>query len=223
MPIDLYYFRVSAPSRAILMTVRHLQINVNLKHIDLTEGQQHSEEFLKINPTHQVPVLIDNGFTLWESRAIMQYLCNEYAPNSSLYPTEPKARALVDRWLNFDSELYSTIDKLQIDKSVKGVEIPEDVITNYKNRLKVLDKLIGVKLYLTGDQLTIADLSLLATTTYIAWSEEFDFNDYPNYKRWNTRLKSELPYYEDINGITREDRDATLAKLKARFQSFRMI
>ncbi|CAG2162694.1 unnamed protein product [Oppiella nova] len=201
MPIDLYYFRFSGPSRAILMTVRQLNLNVNLKHVDLTEGEQNNPEFLKINPGHEVPVIIDNGFTLCESRAIMQYLCNAYASDSALYPTEPKARALVDRWLYFDNLLYSGINSLLRTKSIYGLQVPEETHNNYKKNLKLIDQLIGDKPYLTGNGLTLADLTLLATTANIEWYEDFDFNEYPNYRDWSFRLKSALPYYEEINVV----------------------
>ena len=49
----------------------------------------------------------DDGYILWESRAIMQYLCNQYAPDSDLYPSDPQKRATVDRLLNFDLKTLS--------------------------------------------------------------------------------------------------------------------
>lgn len=48
--------------------------------------------------------------SLWESRAIITYLCNQYAPNSPLYPKDVQERALVDKWLQFDlGTLYKSI------------------------------------------------------------------------------------------------------------------
>lgn len=50
-----------------------------------------------------MPTLVDDdGFSVYESRAVLAYLVNKYAPNHVLYPSDPKKRALVDMALHFD-------------------------------------------------------------------------------------------------------------------------
>lgn len=103
MSLKLYYLALSPPARAALLAVRNLDLNVELVNVDLLSQEHLTPEFLKLNPTHQIPVLIDGDFVVAESRAIMAYLANSKKPDSDLYPTDPKKRALVDQRLYFDA------------------------------------------------------------------------------------------------------------------------
>lgn len=103
----LYHNALSPPSRLALLTVRNLGLDVEVKHIDTYKGEQNTPEYLKINPLHQVPVYVDGDFILTESRAIAMYLATSV--KSKLYPTDLKARALVDSRLYFDATNCFTV------------------------------------------------------------------------------------------------------------------
>jgi len=87
------------------MLIRNFGLNVKIKIVNLAKGEQNDPEFLKLNPLHQVPVLVDLDcdFVLTESRAILGYLVNKYFPGCNLYPTEPRKRAAVDQRLYYDA------------------------------------------------------------------------------------------------------------------------
>merc|ERR1712198_447911 len=102
MPKTLYFLDLSPPARSVHMVCRELNIDIDIKRMDLFNGEQKQDWFLKLNPDHCVPTLDDDGFCIWESRSIMRYLVNAYAPGHTLYPTEAKARAMVDKALDRD-------------------------------------------------------------------------------------------------------------------------
>lgn len=56
-------------------------------------------EFLALNPNAQVPVIIDEGFVLWESGPILRYLAEKH--RSGLWPADLRERALVDQWVTW--------------------------------------------------------------------------------------------------------------------------
>jgi len=58
--------------------------------------------FFQMNPQHTIPVIVDNGFVLSESRAILGYLAEKYAKDSTYYPSDPMARGVVNQRLMFD-------------------------------------------------------------------------------------------------------------------------
>lgn len=57
-----------------------------------------------MNPQHTVPTLVDDdGFTLWDSHAIMIYFMEKYATDDTLYPKDLKRRAMIHQRFHFDS------------------------------------------------------------------------------------------------------------------------
>jgi glutathione S-transferase len=99
-PIILYHSPISPFSRSVLLLTRYLELDVEVKVLDLMSKEQFSPEFLKINPQHCVPTIDDNGFYLWESRAILCYLLETRAPH--LLPTSPKEKAILNQRLQFE-------------------------------------------------------------------------------------------------------------------------
>lgn len=105
--MKLYYLAVSPPARAVLLGIRNLGLKVELIKLDLFKQEHLRKEFLKLNPTHQIPVLVDDdGFVLCESRAILGYLVNRFRPNNELYPEDARKRALIDQRLYYDTVVF---------------------------------------------------------------------------------------------------------------------
>ena len=95
------YFRSSAVFRVrIALNLKGLSYEAVPVHLLRDGGQQHAPEFAQRNPSHLVPVLDDDGRTITQSLAIIEYLDEQY-PTPTLLPKGPEQRAKV-RALAFD-------------------------------------------------------------------------------------------------------------------------
>ena len=132
----------------------------------------------------------------------MVYFVNRYAPNSELYPKDPQKRAIVDRVLQFDlGTLYRALGDylapiLSEGKTLKDLSPINE--KKLKEALNLLDLSLSQHPYVAGDNLTLADLSILAS---LSFGEIFDFDisEYKKVTEWSNRLKTQLPYYDEIN------------------------
>lgn len=61
---------------------------------------------LRQNPNGLAPVIVDRDFVLWESNSIIRYLANKWAAEA-LLPVEPRARAEVDRWIDWQATEFN--------------------------------------------------------------------------------------------------------------------
>jgi len=79
------------------MTAHALGLELNKKKVDLDAGDHLKPEFVKLNPQHTIPTLVDGDFAVWESRAILIYLAEKYDKEGSIYPKDPQQRAVINQ------------------------------------------------------------------------------------------------------------------------------
>ncbi|XP_026318631.1 glutathione S-transferase D7-like isoform X2 [Hyposmocoma kahamanoa] len=184
-----------------MMLARVLGLELDLVLTNIMEGAHMTPEYLKMNPQHTIPTMDDNGFILWESRAIMAYLVNAYGRDDSLYPRNPRQRAIIDQRLNFDVGTLSPV-YLNLYRPVlfQGEEMNEENVKKMNEILGYLEGMLEGKPFLAGDNLTIADISIIVTVTNLD-AFGFDLSPYENVMKWFERTKKELePYgYTEID------------------------
>jgi glutathione S-transferase len=164
----LYHHPFSSNARRAVMTALHLGADVDLQLVDLQKGEQRKPDYLRSNPNGKVPVLDDDGFLLWESHAIMQYLADK-TPGQTVYPEELRARADVNRWLFWSAHHFTpAVSILNWEHFIKGmigagpadpaqVKRGEEQVTECA---RILDAHLAGKQWVAQDRLTLADLAL---------------------------------------------------------------
>ncbi|KAH8330518.1 hypothetical protein KR067_004442 [Drosophila pandora] len=192
--LDLYNMPMAPASRAIQMIAKAVGVELNSKFINTMEGDQLKPEFVKINPQHTIPTLVDDGFAIWESRAIAVYLVEKYGkPDSSLYPKDPQKRALINQRLYFDmGTVYDALGKYMFPLFRTGKLGDQEALDKLNTAIGFLNTFLEGQDFVAGKELTVADIVLLATvsaTQVIA----FDLAKFPNVERWYKNAPNVVP------------------------------
>jgi glutathione S-transferase len=193
--MKLYFHPFSSNARRPRMVAAHLGLPLDLELVDLQKGDQRKPEFLALNPSGKVPVLVDDGFVLTESWAIMTYIADK-KPGAH-YPAEPKARALVNQWLFWTANHFSPqIAILNWEKMIKAMmnigPADEARVATAEKELRVLcthlDKVLSSQPFVLGQEITIADLAISASlmTTEVAKLPVLDF---AHMQAWFARMR----------------------------------
>ncbi|XP_029156857.1 glutathione S-transferase D1-like [Nylanderia fulva] len=204
MPIDCYYLPPSPPCRAVMLLAKALGIHLNIKIVNVMNGEHMNPEFVQINPQHIIPTIDDKGFILCESRPIMAYLVNKYAKNDSLYPKDPKQKAIVDQMMYFDAgSLYPSLVKCFIPV-VRGLasSINEADLERVQKSFEVLNSFLEGREFAAGDNLTIADFTI-STTICAILCFDFDISPYENVVAYYDRCKESLEKFgfEEVHAM----------------------
>lgn len=192
--VKLYGFAYSTCTRLVALVCKEKEIPYELTNINLAKGEQKDPSFVAVQPFGQVPYIDDDGFLLYESRAIARYLIKKY-PNQGtpLIPSDPKAEALFEQAASIEtfnfSAFVSSIVAEKVFKPRRGLQPNEErvseLLASLLPKLDAYDVILGKQKYLAGDSVTLADLAHLpyGTAFYGAGFAEV-FDSRPNVARW---------------------------------------
>jgi glutathione S-transferase len=191
--IKLYGYGPSSNSRKVRAALIEKGLEFTRINIDLSKKEQKAPEYLKIHPFGQVPSLDDEGFVLYDSTVINEYLEDEY-PYPPLMPKDSEGRArarlledLRDSHFNPAAGLlYRELRKPEGERDQKIIEQARAKITECLERM---EKELSGRDYLAGD-FSLADIAFYPNIDTLDRIQVQIDAKYPNVLAWIARLKA---------------------------------
>jgi glutathione S-transferase len=202
--MKLYGHPWSIHTRKALMTIAEKGARVPLTLVMLPKGEHKQPEFLRMHPFGKVPVLDDEGYVLYETRAINAYL-DARLEGPALTPLDAKTRARMEQWIHVANAYFTPLagpmlvellfrkylggdqNRAAIDQGRKGIGATFDV----------LDKHLSTAPYLAGDSLTLADIYWLPYLDYlVAIGEGAPIEERKHMHAWAKKLLERATWRE---------------------------
>jgi glutathione S-transferase len=132
--------------------------------LDMSTGEHHQPDFLKINPFGKVPAITDGDFAMFESGAILLYLCEKYGGKE----LSIEQQAILTQWVLFAN---STLATGIFTEASRTKELPQ--------LMTPLNEMLSKHQYLLGDEFSVVDVAVGAILIYIPLMLKVDLSAYP--------------------------------------------
>lgn len=167
------------------------ELGLDYQHlpIEIGEAGARSPEFLALNPNGRLPLIVDDGFVLFESLAITLYLAKKHS-YGRLYPATLQSEAKAWQWSFW---AISEVDRGVNIWSLHAVRLPpaerdtqkrDEALAVLAAPFRVLDAAVADQPYLLGSDFTVADLNVAAV---ISRAADMDLSAVPNLRAWLMR------------------------------------
>ena len=223
--IDLHYWP-TPNGKKVTILLEEAGIPYTVVKCNIGRGDQFTSEFLKMNPNHRMPLMVDNApadggapLAIFESGAIMMYLAEKVG---RFYPQDVRAKHTVQEWVIWqmanqgpksgECGHFRRLADKQGDQSYAVRRFTDEV-----NRLYgVLNNRLYKNRYLAGDQYTIADMISYPWT--VNWKAQGqDIEEFPYFKRWFEELGARpgvqrgmavgADFAEDPSNVSQDEQD----------------
>jgi len=173
----------------VAMTLEEMGLDYQLHMVNLSGGEQQEESYLAINPNGRIPAIVDDGFPVFESGAIMLYLAEK---TGKLIPRDVKGRSEVVQWLMFQ---MAGIGPMQGQAVVFVRYFPEDIpaakdryINESRRLYEVLDRRLEGREWLVND-FSIADIANWSWIRSHKWAR-VPVEGLDNLSKWMDRMRN---------------------------------
>ena len=166
MALDFYHGHGSPYGWRVWLALEAKQIPHNVKILSFQAGDTRKPGFVALNPRHTVPTIVEDGWALWESQAILEYLDERYDTGVKLYPGDAKARARIRRLIREAEEHLGLqgIDPITDEYFGKGGAAPDmEKVDKAKAKIREELEYFAKELkgpYFGGDTIDALDLVL---------------------------------------------------------------
>ena len=191
--IKLYTFPLSTNSRKVRIALLEKGLEFERVNVDLAKREQKNPEYLKIHPFGQVPALDDEGFIVYDSTIINEYLEDEY-PYPPLMPEDSEGRAharLMEdfRDTRFNPPFVKLIYEMRKPEAERDPNILGTATAEINQCFDRIENELHGKEYLAGS-FSLADIAFMANFDLL---ERFQIpvdSKYVNTAAWIARLKA---------------------------------
>lgn len=153
-------------------------------------GITKTPDYLAKNPNAVVPCIEDDGLILWESNVIVRYLAAKYgAEMPSLWPADPAARALADRWMDWQTTtaypamhvaFYNLVRTAPENRDLAAMQASID---SYEDKMRILDAHLAKSPFVGGAEFTIGDIPI-GTVVHRWLHMPLERQPRPHIERW---------------------------------------
>jgi glutathione S-transferase len=206
LALTLYYGSGSPYAWRVQLALEHKALPYELKVLSFSAGDTRKPEFLALNPRHQVPVLVDGTFSLYESNAIVEYIDEAYSGREApLFPGDPKTRAIVRRLILEVDHHYSVESDKLLDQAWWRKPEERDAKVIAESRKAVVGELGKFASAIRGDYLagplSAADFAFYPMVAFLRRAQiklpDLDADGMlpPAIAAWKARIEA-LPYFD---------------------------
>lgn len=215
--LKFYYSRLSVNARRVWVTLLEKQLKFEPILMKLN-GDQFQPDFLKLNPFHHIPVLVDEDFSIFESLAILDYLEAKY-PETSLMPTDARNIAKV-RTIELVTVNELPPASIALMKQMLDVEVADERVNAAKETMATVLQYFEANLtansdYFIGDRLTYADIVAGTAVASIPWLG-ISLEPYSQVSKWLDNLQQRESWQQTAPSA--EDIEKSKAVMKAILQ-----